>query len=168
MREKCKHIFLAGHSMGGILSLILGCKHKIDGIITIGAPVGINQFGAKLAPFFSIFLKYRAIDWKELKRESNGKWVGYQKIPLNIVKKINRLIKEMKNSLSEIKCPVLLMQGRKDAVIKKYSMDFLLQNLNTKTKKAIWLENNDHPILLSPDHDIIVSEIVKFIKTVIS
>lgn len=72
----------------------------------------------------------------------------------------------MKEVLPQIKCPVLLLQGRLDSDIKSNSIDEIYDKLGSKNKRKIWLENNYHPILNSPDHQQIVSELIKFISEI--
>ena len=166
LRDKCDKIIVGGHSMGGILTLILAANNEFDGIFTISAPVGIRSFLFTLVPFFKIFVKYHRIPSEKFRRETDGRWVGYDKIPVNIGIKIKNLLKEMKKVLPLVICPSLLFQGRLDSDIKKNSMDYILCTIGTQKKKQIWLEHNDHPILESPDHNQIVSELFNFIQEI--
>jgi len=167
LRSKCKKIIIGGHSLGGVFTLILGSQINLDGIFTISAPIGIRGIAPKLVPILKIFIKYYPVDSKRFKEETNGKWVGYDKIPLNIVPKVNKLMKEMKESLHNIDCPALLFQGRLDSQIKANSIDFIFDNIASEMKKKIWLENSDHPILNIPDHEQIISELTKFIDKIV-
>ncbi|MFX1419590.1 MAG: alpha/beta hydrolase [Promethearchaeota archaeon] len=164
LSNKCEKILVGGHSMGGILTLLLAAENNLDCIFTINAPVGIQRFLFHFVPIFKIFVKYHSINSEQFKKDTNGKWVGYDKIPLNIATKMKRLMKEMKRSLININCPTLLFQGRRDSEIKVNSMDYIFNNINSKRKRKIWLENNGHPILESPDHNQIVIEVIKFIN----
>ena len=166
LTEKCEKIIVGGHSMGGILTLIFASKLLFDGIFTISTPIGIKRFAAKLVPFFKIFIKYYPVGKEIFEKETNGKWVGYNKIPLNIATKMKKLLKEMKDGLPKVECPALLLQGRLDSDIKTKSMDEIFNRINSKDKRKIWLENNDHPILNSPDHQQIVLELNNFISNI--
>ncbi len=166
LMDKCDKVIVGGHSMGGVLTLILATNYNLDGIFIISTPTGIRSFLIHLVPIFKIFMKYHAIDSEQFKIDTNQKWVGYNKIPLNIASKIKKLMKIMKKSLSKVNCPVLLFQGRLDSAIKKNSMNYIFKNINSKRKWKIWLDRNDHPILNSPDHNQIVLELVKFIKKI--
>ena len=104
--------------MGGILTLILAENHQFDGIFTISAPAGVQSFLFKFVPIFKIFVKYHPINSEKFKRETDGKWVGYDKIPVNMGIKIKNLLKEMKKSLHHVNCPSLLFQGCLDSDIK--------------------------------------------------
>ncbi|MFX0138960.1 MAG: alpha/beta hydrolase [Candidatus Hodarchaeota archaeon] len=171
LRKKCEKVFVGGHSFGGILTLILASKYDLEGIFTINAALGINMFalGLKglaifLIPLVRLFKKYNAVDSETLKKETKGKWIGYDKIPLNLVPKVKKLMKEAKKSLHKIECPVILFQGRKDSMISPSSMEFAFDKINSRTKRKVWLENSDHPILDIPDHDLIVNKLTEFIN----
>ena len=150
--------------MGGVLGFILASKVKVDGLISIATPIAIKGFLPKLAPIMDLFIKFHRIDSDSLRSESNNEWIGYDEIPLNIVSKINSLLKIMKSSLDQIDCPILLFQGRLDDQIAIDTMEDLYRNIRSKIKRKIYLENNQHPILNCPDHDIIVREVISFIK----
>ena len=166
LMEKCDQIIVGGHSMGGILTLILAANKNFNGIFTISAFVGVRNFLFHLVPFFQLFVKYHSVNSEQFKIDTNGKWIGYNKIPLNIAIKIKKLMKEMKKSLSNVNTPALLFQGCLDSDIKKSSIDYIFINISTKNKKKVWLTQNGHPILESPDHNQIVSELFNFINKI--
>jgi carboxylesterase len=154
--------------MGGILALLLAHQVEVNGIFTISTPFAIRGIGIKLAPLLKLFMKYHKVSSEKLKAETNGKWVGYDKIPLNIVDKLNSLLKEMKSILPEIDKPIILFQGRKDKQVKKESMDIIYKRVSSIKKKEVWLENNDHPILNCPDHEQLTKELNNFILEIVS
>ncbi|MHA1411968.1 MAG: alpha/beta hydrolase [Promethearchaeota archaeon] len=162
LQQKCSKVFVGGHSMGGVLTLILASKVNLTGLFTISAPIGIKGIAIKLVPLIKLFMKYYPVNIEEFKKQTKGKWVGYDKIPLNIVKKFKKLINEMKSSLDKVKSPAILFQGIKDEVINDNSMDYIYDKIRSEYKKKVWLKNNEHAILDCPDHDIIVSELHAF------
>jgi len=93
IKEKCGKIIVGGHSMGGILTLIMAAYHDFDAIFTISAPIGIQRFGFRLVPLAKLFMKYHSITSDKFREETNNRWVGYDKIPINIAIKIKKLIK---------------------------------------------------------------------------
>ncbi|MFW9999809.1 MAG: alpha/beta hydrolase [Candidatus Hodarchaeota archaeon] len=166
LKDTCDKIIVGGHSMGGLLTLILAANYNFDGIFTISAPAGVQSFLINLVPLFQIFVKYHKTPSEKFRKDTNGKWVGYDKIPVNIGIKAKKLMIEMKQSLFKINCPIILFQGRLDSDIKKNSMDYIFSKISSKTKKKIWLEHNDHPILDSPDYNQIASELFNFIHEI--
>ena len=166
IRKKCKVLIIGGHSIGGVLPFILASDHKVEGIFAISAPIGLKGLGPFIAPFMKIIIKYHKINSDKFKRETNGKWIGYDKIPINIVVKVKRLITLMKSRLPSIECPIILFQGCKDNQIKKESMNYIYKRIKSTVKHKIWLENNEHPILDSPDQNIIINELMSFVEDI--
>ncbi|MEJ2295232.1 MAG: alpha/beta fold hydrolase [Candidatus Lokiarchaeota archaeon] len=166
IRQKCEKVIVGGHSIGGVIPYVLAKTHKIDGIFSLSAPIGIRGIAPIIAPFMGIFKKYHNIGSEQFICDTGGKWVGYDKIPINIVGKIKNLIALMRDNLTMVTCPVLLLQGKKDDQIKKRSMDYIYQNIQSAGKRKIWLENNGHPILDSPDQNIIINELINFIEKI--
>ncbi len=85
-----------------------------------------------------------------------------KKMLLNIATKVKVLLKEMERVLLKIEYPALLLQGRLDSDIKPKYMDEIFNRINSKNKRKIRLEKNDHSILKSPDDQRIFSELIKF------
>ena len=52
LKEKCERIIVGGHSMGGILTLILASNYNLDAIFTISAAVGVQNFLFHIVPLF--------------------------------------------------------------------------------------------------------------------
>jgi len=166
LRKKCEKVIIGGHSMGGLLALILAANYSIDAVFTINAPISIQRLGFKLVPIINIFMKYHSVNSEQLKIDTNGKWVGYNRIPINIAIKVKKLIIEAKSSLLRIKCPTLLFQGCLDSEVKKESLDYIFNNINSQYKKQVWLKHNGHAILGSPDLKQIIFELTKFIDKI--
>jgi carboxylesterase len=163
LKDTCEQVIVGGHSMGGVLAFLLASETNVDGLFSISTPIAIKGFLPKLVPILNLFIKYHSIDSDKLREETNYEWIGYDEIPLNIVPKIRKLMKTMKNRLSKIKCPIILFQGVLDDQIKKNSMGYIFEHVNSKIKYKIWLENNQHSILKCPDHEIIIRELNEFI-----
>ncbi len=73
---------------------------------------------------------------------------------------------EMKRSLYNMQCPAILLRGCFDSEIKKDSIDYIAEKIGSRIKRKIWLKYSDHPILNSPDHKQIVSELINFIDVI--
>jgi carboxylesterase len=168
LKKKCEKVIVGGHSMGGALTLIMAAHHSLDGIFTISAPIGWVRPYSIIKMFWKAIthLPYFPVEYDNLKKETDGKWVGYKKIPINMASKIGKLFKEMKETMKKVICPALIMQGWLDSAVKPESMDTIYNEIGSENKKKLWLENNDHPILDSPDHEKIVSEIINFISNI--
>ena len=62
-------VFVGGHSMGGLLTLILAADYDFDGIFTISAPAGLQSFLINLVPVFKIFMKYHKVSSEKFRKD---------------------------------------------------------------------------------------------------
>ena len=166
LKSEVKKIFVVGHSMGGVLTLILGSEFPTDitGIVSISAPTRLKGFLIKLVPFFRIFVKYyKVIDVKAFKKLSNGIWAGYEKIPLKIVSDFLKLMKLNNTRLNRIVAPILIIQGHRDEFVPAQSPTIIHKTVKSADKTIKWFET-DHNILFSAKKHELFSTIVEFIR----
>ncbi|MHA1130887.1 MAG: alpha/beta hydrolase, partial [Candidatus Helarchaeota archaeon] len=165
-RAEYDSISLLGHSMGGVFALYLAGEFAKDitAVVTLSAPTRIQGLLIKLVPFFKLFVKYwKQNDVAQFKRVSNGLWVGYEKIPLNLVGKFKKLFKLNNAQLARIVAPLLIIQGTKDEFVPKESPQIIYDNVSSTEKTIKWFES-DHAILFSKIKEELFSYIVEFLK----
>ncbi|MHA1233403.1 MAG: alpha/beta hydrolase [Candidatus Helarchaeota archaeon] len=166
-KQEVNKIFLLGHSMGGVLALYLAGEFANDvaGIIAISTPMKLKGFLIKLIPFFRLFIKYWKVnDLEEFKKISNGIWVGYESIPLNLISKFNKLMRMNNAQLERIKAPILIIQGTKDQFVSKKDPVTILNKVSSTDKSIIWFDTT-HEILFSKVKLDFFSKIVEFLQS---
>jgi len=151
LKEEFNKIFLIGHSMGGVFALYLSSKYTkdVNAIVSISAPTKFKGFLIKLIPIVKIFIKYWKVnDIEEFQKISNGIWVGYERIPLNLIPKFKKLIKITNSQLNKITAPILIIQGKNDQIVPKSSPIKIYNEVSSKIKRIEWLDAK-HEILFS-------------------
>jgi len=165
-KAEVQKIFVVGHSMGAGLALYLASEfpQELNGVVSICAPTKLKGLLVKLVPFFKLFLKYRKQnDLEELKRISNGVWVGYEDIPLNIVAKFKKLMHIMKSRLPQIIAPILIIQAEQDEFVPTYSSSQIYESVSS-TDKSIKSFDSDHAIIFAKIKTDLFACVVDFIK----
>ncbi len=71
----------------------------------------------------------------------------------------------VRSDLPHINQPALIFGGCLDKVVDSRDPGLILAELGSKDKKLVWLENSQHVAPLDFDKDLILKEIVAFIKT---
>jgi len=169
LRVHCTKTYVAGLSMGGALALLLSILPEsnlhIEGVISICPPAG-PKF---LETFRSAFLplaeannaqpNYSAKDIKAENTEQDGYDCHYPSLNLEWAK----LIEKMNNGLSTIQCPVLIIEAKNDHVVDPQTAEWIYDNIGSKDKKIIWLQNSYHMATIDVDSDIVFEETAKFI-----
>ncbi len=175
LSKDCKNIFIVGHSVGGLLALLLAAERgDIQGIVTWAAPAGIqNRFLPILPSISKIPILRRAIperydteipNWL---REQG--WVGYDWIPTRIGIVLYDGIKRLRKSLEKINCPVLVIQGTEDKAVSKDSAQRIYDGISSERKEILILEGAPHPVMNHSQYkDDLFSKTIEFLTQVAS
>ncbi len=165
-KDEMQKLFLIGHSMGGVMALYLAGEfaNNVSAVVSISAPTKLKGFLVKLVPFFKLFIKY----WKQndeaaFKKISNGKWVGYEKIPLAIVGRMKKVIKLNNTQLTRVSAPILIIQGHADEFVPKESPQWIYDQVSSREKTIKWFES-DHAILFSKAKTEMFFSITEFLR----
>ncbi len=166
LKSENEEIYLIGHSMGGVFALFLAGEFADDvsAVVSICAPTKIKGLLIKLVPFFKIFVKYwKQNDEAEFKRVSNGLWVGYEKIPLNMVGKFKKLFKMNNAQLHRITAPITIISGTHDEFVPEESAQFIYDHVSSPVKSRKQFDS-DHAILFSQVKTELFSYIAEFLR----
>jgi carboxylesterase len=185
-----KHIFVAGLSMGGLLTLHLAATQHdapIRGIIPMAAPAAINDARAKLVRFARFFMPYfyplKGANFDDptfraglQQRAGNGSPIDFDdarvrkeitnsvKIPLAAIHELMELNAQVMRELPQVKVPALLFQGKRDQVVAPDSVEAIAAGIGSPHKRVVWLDNSGHVLPHEPDHARMFDEIARFLE----
>ena len=167
LRGLCKKIFVAGHSMGGLLALKLANVQRVEKIVTLAAPIFIDDgLGLQNLPpreFCSdacIVRPRRKL--QDVPPAANN---VYEKMPLVSVHELVALIDDAKNLLPQITAPILIMHGEDDHTAQPRSARFIMDNIASKQKKVITVPNSGHLLPLDENREFVFEEITNFLRS---
>ena len=167
LRGLCDEIFVVGHSMGGLLALKLATEHKISKIITLAAPIFIDDgLGLKNLPPRELcgnactFIPRKKLD--DVPPAVNN---VYDKTPLISVHELVDLIAETKKILPKINFPILIMHGEEDHTAQPRSARFIFDNVSSNVKKIITVPNSGHLLPFAESRDFVFDAVLNFIRS---
>ena len=151
--ETCQHLYIVGHSLGGLLALLVASERgEVNGLVTWAAPYAVQSRLLSLLPVMSrIPLLRRAIPERHESpaprwlREKG--WVGYDWIPSSLGLVMNDALKRLKQSLNSVTCPALIIQGTSDGSVTKDSARRIFDGLTSEKKEMYLVEGAPHPIM---------------------
>lgn len=134
IKNHYKTIYVIGHSMGGVIAAHLAAKYKQVKKLVLAAPA-FRYFYFKEGKVnikgFNETIKNMPNMFKNMGTEKVLERIAKTPIPtmLEFTKLVNTLEQDVKN----ITCPVLTIRGTLDKVVPYEGVDYVYNNLNTKT-----------------------------------
>ena len=165
LQERCTYVSVAGLSMGGCLTLLVGQSMQPAAIAPISAPMGTRMplwMATVASPFLStIWWKQRRKDAKltDLRYD-----IGYQGFRSRCARHLARLIRMSRQDLHAVTCPVLVVQSKADMTIAPDSAAVILRGVSSARKGVLWLENAPHVCTLSPELEKIASALCEHFR----
>ncbi|SFI62268.1 alpha/beta hydrolase [Thermoflavimicrobium dichotomicum] len=164
-KEELDHLFVAGLSMGGALTLFLAAQKPVDGVISMCTPVWIKDrrlMFVDLVHYFYPF--YTPKNRRKRDPEIESMMVPIDRTPLKCVASLKKFIRtQMRPSLSKVTVPALIVQSRQDETVEPESADYILEHISSEKKKLSWYENSCHIITLDKERGKLFQEVEHFI-----
>ena len=165
LKKQCDYVSVAGLSMGGCLSLILGEQMQPTAIAPISAPMGtqLPLWMAKVA-----WPVLPTIWWKN--RDGNPVPVvneydyGYPGFRSSCAGHLGKLIKMARRNLHAVTCPVLVVQSHADATITPQSVEIILKGVSSEQKSALWLDDVPHVCTISHEAERIAAALAEHFR----
>ena len=166
LRGVCDKIFVIGHSMGGLLTLKLAAEKKISKIVTLAAPIFIDDgLGLKNLPpkefcgnACIVQPRKKLIDVPQAANEV------YKKTPLVSVHELVDLIDDVKNFLPTVTTRILIMHGEEDHTAQPRSARFIMDNIGSKQKFITTVANSGHLLPLDENREFVFEEAANFLE----
>lgn len=166
LKKTCAFVSVAGLSMGGVLTLLLAEQMELTAAAPISAPMAVQN---RLMPFarFAAPLMPR-ISWGDSEeRESmlDARYnLGYTGFPTRSAYDLSVLIKQARQNLFAISCPILAVQSHADETIAAGSADIIMHGVSSSVKRTLWLEEVPHVCTISREHKHIADEVGKLFR----
>ena len=168
MMARCDNVYVIGTSMGSVLALHLSSMFPVNAAIFSSISIEFqDKFGARvLTPLFRRLISYRHKKYsypKNVREKMN--FMGYEVWPMSALNEMRKLMDFVKLEIPSIKCPALLMHSKADLLAPIENIEYVYDNLSSKYKEKILMENVGHNIFVSnPDQNIIFKKVLEFIK----
>ncbi|KAA0277909.1 MAG: alpha/beta fold hydrolase [Chloroflexi bacterium] len=149
-------IFLAGLSMGGILSLLMSTRMNVAGIIAMSTPyllpndpkdypVWYIKFNSRFIKFLSKSKEAPGASWFD--KEAYKDHVSYPQNPVRSIAELKSLLGEMRAALPSVNKPVLLIHSKDDAYVLPGNMERLYAALvNAPDKTKVYVTGSGHVV----------------------
>ncbi len=150
LKRECDYVSVAGLSMGGCLTLIIGETMQPTAIAPLAAPMGTNG-PLWLATLASPLMK--TVCWQP--RTEGPSMLddrydyGYPGFPSVCAKHLAKLIHMARQNLHALTCPLLVVQSHADETITADSAQIILKGASSVKKGVLWLEDVPHVVTIT-------------------
>lgn len=163
-----------GHSMGGLMTLLLAGKYpaQIDSIILAAPAVQLTSPMAPgkpfnfIAPLVARILKNWDMppvyaDMALAKDDTN-----YHKAPMDAVLTLLNCAKYTRSHLAEVKSPTLILQSHKDTTVAPETVEIILREISTPAgqKKVVWFEKTEHEMFRDCERYAIIEVLTNYVR----
>ncbi len=153
LRRHCKHIGIAGMSLGAALALYIAAEEPIEHLVTFSMPNhtatrGLSHVWAKHLASIIPYLPKISSDMHDPK--ARQKHTVYRQIPMRAVAELAAFIEATEARLPEVHAPTLLVHARHDRVVPPRAATEIAARLGGP-HKVLWIERGGHTIVLDYD-----------------
>ncbi|AYV67767.1 carboxylesterase [Niallia circulans] len=156
-----EEIAVGGLSLGGVFSLKLGYTVPVKGIVTMCAPMYIKSEDVMYEGVLEYARNYKQ---REKKSEEVIEQEMAQFKPMNTLKELQNLIKEVRESIDLIYSPVFVIQARHDQMIDTNSANIIYEEVESIQKDIKWYENSGHVITHDKEKEQVFEDFYQFLE----
>jgi carboxylesterase len=174
LEQECpRGVFCLGQSMGGALSLLLGERLPVKGIVTFAAPVRLTGIAIRLASLLGPLVPWKVIPATPMDEQLDDPEMRaihkcYPSFHVGSVLELLRLLGEVRENLEKVTAPLLVIHAKKDEVVHPGNMHWILRAVSSEVKESLLLEQGKHPITMDLGRHEAFEAARAFLKRVIS
>jgi len=168
LARRCQKVVVGGESMGSLLALYLAAEHPEAAAVLAYAPAvhAANWLTRAFAYLMAPIVPYR-VPSPGPKSVVDERWKGYPVQPIPAATQLFRLQKEVRQRLSLIHQPVLIVQGRLDRSIFPDCPEIVMGQIHSEIKKVHWMDKSEHCVILDQEWEKVAEITAKFLARVL-
>ena len=163
LRATCDQVFVAGLSMGGLLTLLLGASVPVAGLVVMAAPLtltNVHQLArARWIKYGRPYMHFpdrsdfpqRLIAEQERRGDSVRGRVRYDDWATQSLEELHNLMVVTEGQLPRIIAPTLLMYSHGDETVSPLSQQIVSDRIGSDDVQCVTFERSGH--ILTQDHD---------------
>jgi carboxylesterase len=173
LRGVTDNIFLAGLSMGGILSLLMATRLNVKGVVAMSTPYKLREdprlnyvdLISVFKPFMPKSSEEPGASWFD--KEAWKDHISYPQNPVRSVGELNKLLGDMQRALPNVEVPVLLIHSKNDLYVLPENMELIYDGLkNASDKTKLYITESGHVVTRDAARHQVFESTLEFIQRV--
>lgn len=165
LQSRCKHVFMAGLSMGGCLTLYLAAMQR-DAFRAIAPINACLYFGAPELAALSFDAKAPAMlsgVGNDVKDKAVTE-IAYPVVPIAGLRQIYSLMAVTRDLLPRVSVPTLVLVSPEDHVVPASCSDEIVSRVGSARRELVQLRNSYHVATIDHDKDLINQSVRRFFR----
>ena len=178
LSAKAGKVFVVGHSMGGLIALNLAAKYQDRNLaaMVVAAPAFhlVSMLGPGrplhfLVPLLQAFVRNWDLQVAYSDTDEMSRSVHYSWAPTDAIMSFFDLISFTQSRLHDIRCPTLILHGRKEQTVAPKSAGYVFDGIATpaEQKKLLWLDRSGHQMFCGSESEDAVQAVVDYVGAMI-
>ncbi|MFD1362054.1 alpha/beta hydrolase [Lentibacillus salinarum] len=164
LQTTCDHIFIAGLSMGGTLTLYLAEEYAgIKGIIPINAAIHMPDLIENYKTLKTTETRFVEGIGSDIKQEGVAE-LAYEETPVKSMRELIVLSELVRNNLANVNAPAMIVSSAEDHVVPPENAREIYESISSDTREFVLLEDSYHVATLDHDKEQLAEKCVVFIK----
>lgn len=174
LRAQCQQVIVVGHSMGGVLALLVGANMPADGLAVLAAPIRLTHWMARNAHRLQVMLPYTTqADTSTLpeviRAEQSRRGepvlgrVRYERWSTAAVSQLYRLVQVAYDRLPDVTAPLLLVYSKADVTVALDNQAVIASRVRSASIQQATVDHSDHILIQDTERDIVFQHVANFI-----
>ena len=168
LKQKTTRWFIAGFSMGSLLTLWMAAHHDdIAGIVLYAPAIRIADWRLNLTPLFKPFVhSYRNPGESDLHDPEAEKWMGgFERYPIGAAAELCHLRRHVLHDMSRVQTPALVIYSEGDHSIHPYSGPETVHRLVQQTSvETLVLHDSGHAVIADREWETVAGATYRFVQ----
>src|SRR5690242_18308848 len=192
--NRYRYVFVAGLSMGGVLSMLMASAHpdRIAGVIALSTPTRFARaWQVKIARFFIKWYyplmgldlsqpKVQEMVLQQARLHNPDATIDFSdpqtvtaikrsvRLSISALNELFSLLDEVRARLGTVRSPLLIIQSKRDQTVMPACAEELFRLTTSATPKSLhWLERSDHVITTGSERDEVFKLVTSFIQSTV-
>lgn len=174
LEQQCEQIVVIGHSMGGLLSILLASEYAVDALVIAAAPMTVSapimpytRYLSWVMPFRDFLSEHHLteaiITEQTTRNEPAIGRANYQRWSIRAIHELYQLIQMAPPRLPKITAPTLLLYAEGDETVPISDSEIAKQHLNAQNTTIHTLTRGAHIIFQDVGRDEAFGAVADFI-----
>jgi len=164
LRAERQQVYVAGYSLGGIITLHLAARLAMAGAILLATPLYVADWRLKLVPLAKHVVRYISMGGPESPDpDIKAQFWCYDRAPLSCLDELRRFMRQTRRELPQVQTPLLILHGERDQAVPPDCPQEILDRTASTDKAILRFANSTHSLPVDHDRQAVWQSVYEFI-----